>query len=81
MACGIPVVASCTDGGREALRDGLLGLLVDPNDQNSVAQGIIQALGRTKRIPEGLDYFAYTNFQKRLHRIIDKVLGHEPRHE
>lgn len=77
MACGIPVVASRTDGGREALRDGLLGLLVDPNDRNSVAQGIIEALGRPKGVVlKGIEYFAYPQFQKRVHQIIDKVSGY-----
>ena len=32
MACGVPALASAKDGGREALLDGKLGLLVDPDD-------------------------------------------------
>ena len=32
MACGVPALASSKDGGREALLDGKLGLLVDPDD-------------------------------------------------
>src|SRR5205085_1359964 len=31
MACGVPAIASCHDGGREALRGGELGTLVDPS--------------------------------------------------
>ena len=30
LACGLPVLGSKLDGGREALLDGALGLLVDP---------------------------------------------------
>jgi glycosyltransferase involved in cell wall biosynthesis len=30
MACGIPVIASKVDGGREAVRDGALGRMVEP---------------------------------------------------
>lgn len=82
MACGIPVVASSIDGGREAVRDGSLGLLVDPNDRNGVAQTIIEALGRPKgAVPKGLEYFSYPNFQARLHRIVDKILKYETPHE
>ena len=32
MACGVPVIGSKVDGGREALLDGKLGLLVDPTN-------------------------------------------------
>ncbi|MCP5008507.1 MAG: glycosyltransferase, partial [Aestuariibacter sp.] len=34
MACGIPTVGSKLDGSRDALRNGLLGLLADPTDLN-----------------------------------------------
>jgi glycosyltransferase involved in cell wall biosynthesis len=30
LACGVPVVASEVDGSREAVREGALGILVDP---------------------------------------------------
>ncbi|MEZ5855402.1 MAG: glycosyltransferase [Hyphomicrobiaceae bacterium] len=32
LACGLPVMASTADGTREAVRNGELGLLVDPKD-------------------------------------------------
>src|SRR5439155_2564410 len=32
MACGIPVMGSRLDGSREALLDGELGVLVNPDD-------------------------------------------------
>lgn len=66
MACGIPVVGSLVDGSREALRDGLLGELVDPSNPESIKQGILQALDKPKGIPEGLDYFAWPAFAKRV---------------
>lgn len=76
MACGVPVVASKVDGSREAVRDGALGILVDPNDPEEIKMGIFEALKRPKGVvPEGLDYFSYENFERRLHRIIDQVLG------
>ena len=67
MACGIPVVASATDGGREAVRNGMLGELVDPRDRASLIRGIRSALARARgRVPEGLDYFATPAFEARL---------------
>jgi len=73
MACGIPTVGSILDGSREALRDGLLGILIDPNNFTDIKMGIIEALTKSKRRPEGLDYFSYSNFCKRLHSIVKNV--------
>lgn len=75
MACGIPVVASSSDGGREALRDGKLGILVNPTDLQEVKGGILKALKSPKgSVPEGLDYFSYPNFEQRCQQIITQVL-------
>src|SRR5918992_3204381 len=73
LACGVPVVASKVDGSREAVRDGALGILVDPRDAEDIKRGILEALERPKGVvPEGLEYFSYTNFEQRAHHIIDK---------
>lgn len=66
LACGVPVVGSLVDGSREALRDGLLGQLVDPTDPASIRTGILKALARPKGIPEGLTYFAWPAFAARI---------------
>ena len=39
MACGIPALGSKLDGSREALRDGDLGILVDPHDRDDLWRG------------------------------------------
>ncbi|HWX43114.1 MAG TPA: glycosyltransferase, partial [Blastocatellia bacterium] len=73
MAAGIPVVASKTDGSREAVRDGMLGSLVDPRDPEDIRRGILEALSRPRGVaPEGLDYFAYERFEERVHRWMDE---------
>ncbi|MEH1869819.1 MAG: glycosyltransferase family 4 protein [Nostoc sp.] len=75
MACGIPVVASKVDGSREAVRNGLLGIVVNPDDLEEVKAGILEALNRPKgMIPQGLDYFSYENFERRCHQICDQIL-------
>jgi len=66
LACGVPAVGSKVDGSREALRDGLLGELVDPADLQSIQHGILRALAKPKAIPEGLAYFAWPAFARRL---------------
>lgn len=75
MACGIPVIAGALDGGREALRGGELGLLVDPAKPNEVAEAIVTALDRPKGIPVGLNYFSYENFSKRVHAMVDEIMN------
>lgn len=46
MACGTPVLAGNRDGSVDALAGGRLGLLVDPLDPATIAEGIIQLLRR-----------------------------------
>jgi phosphatidyl-myo-inositol dimannoside synthase len=75
LACGVPVIASRLDGGREALRGGELGQLVDPTNPAEIRVAIRDALNAPaiKRIPEGLEYFSYENFERRTHAIIDAL--------
>jgi phosphatidyl-myo-inositol dimannoside synthase len=74
MAAGVPAVASKVDGGREALRDGLLGVLVDPGQPDELRRGIQTALHRPQGVvPEGLEYFSYDNFERRVHQFLDTV--------
>lgn len=75
LACGIPVVASKLDGGREAVREGELGILVDPSDPDAVREGIMQALDSPKGIvPTGLQVYSYANFEQRVHGILRSVM-------
>lgn len=66
LASGVPVVASSADGTREAVRDGELGLIVDPQDADGLERAILEALTRPKTIPQGLGYFSFQNFERRL---------------
>ena len=78
MACGIPVVGSTKDGTREALLDGVLGDLVDPDDSADVARGIARALSRPKLVPSGLDHFSYDRFCARMSDAIAEVVDRRP---
>jgi glycosyltransferase involved in cell wall biosynthesis len=70
LACGVPAIASRTDGGYEALRNGMLGLAVDPANPDEIEAAVFAALDAPREIPAGLDYFAFPNFVKRLRRIL-----------
>ena len=75
LACGIPVVASKLDGSREALRDGKLGILVNPDNLNELRDGILKALTAPKKISkEDLYYFSITCFEERVNNIISDVI-------
>jgi glycosyltransferase involved in cell wall biosynthesis len=79
MACGIPVVASTLDGGREALCDGRLGTLVDPLDEKQLVQAVLEAVRTPKGIvPAGLDWFHYSHFEERAHEMVSRVLANSP---
>jgi len=81
MACGIPVIASKRDGSREAVRDGQMGILVDPANRDEIKGAILKALTLPRgTVPEGLAYFSYDNFKMRLHAIIDQVVGNSCAH-
>jgi glycosyltransferase involved in cell wall biosynthesis len=73
MASGTPVVASSLDGSREAVLDGKLGELVDPDDREALKAAILRALHRPRQIPEGLSYFAYERFRERLQAIMGSL--------
>ena len=70
MACGVPVVASSADASREAVRDGQIGVVVDPDDLNSVQSGILDALREPRGMPDGLEHFSFGRFQERWHRVV-----------
>ena len=75
MASGVPVIGSRLDGGREALRHGLLGRLVDSTNPAEIRVAILDALAEGARgIPEGLAYFSFANFERRLHAIVDATM-------
>ncbi len=75
MACGVPVVGSKTDGGAEALQNGKLGIMVDPNSPDEIKNGILEAIRRPKgTVPAGLEEFSFPNFEKRFHGIVGTIL-------
>lgn len=66
LAAGIPVVASTADGTCEAVRDGELGLVIDPTDAEALTAAILETLDKPKGVPEGLAYFSAGEFARRL---------------
>ena len=72
MACGVPTMAGKFDGGREALDDGRLGILVDPGSENELWCGIMEGLSRQKGVvPNGLSKYSKEAFTSRVKVILD----------
>ena len=77
MACGVPTIASSVDGGREAVRDGLLGALVEPGNRGQLRAAITEALEKRREIPAGLAFFSYQSFCSNVRRLARKVTQRE----
>lgn len=80
LACGVPVIGSTVDGSREALRNGLLGTLVEPGCPAELLAAVRGTLRATeRRVPDGLAYFSYEKFKERLHEIVSRMIvsGHD----
>jgi len=77
LACGIPVIGSKIDGSRDALRNGRLGILVNPTDSAELRAAILQTLaakdqGANER-RNGVEYFSVDRFRQRVFEIIDTI--------
>lgn len=73
LASGVPVVASEADGTREAVLDGKLGLLVDPDDPDSILDGILEGLKQSRGIKPGVEFFSFDRFAERLRAALATV--------
>lgn len=80
LAAGVPVVAGNRDGSRDALADGALGALVDPDDTDGLAQALVAAIeGRSPTPNEGPARFERGAFAAHLEAIVlDAFEGGRP---
>ncbi|HYF98351.1 MAG TPA: glycosyltransferase family 4 protein, partial [Coxiellaceae bacterium] len=74
LACGIPVIGSKVDGSREALLEGKLGCLVDPDQPQELIQAIKMQLQVEHVVPEALTCFSFAAFVKRVKLAVQKIL-------
>lgn len=75
MACGIPVVASRSDGSYEAVRGGEFGIAVDPDNRAELTAGVLAALTRPVGVrPSGLDCFSYAAFARRAAALVEQAV-------
>ena len=73
LAAGVPVIGSRLDGGREALLDGRLGVIVDPSSAAEIEGAIREVLTNLeRRIPKDLSEFSFEKFQGRLDAVVSR---------
>ncbi len=79
LVCGVPVIAGNADGSADALMQGELGTLVDPNSVTEIGNAIKSNLKNTNRNNERerkairqktLDNFSFDRYKERLANII-----------
>ena len=47
--------------------------MVDPDDKSDLKSGILEALGRPREIPAGLEYFSFPKFVSRVHAVMNDL--------
>jgi glycosyltransferase involved in cell wall biosynthesis len=85
MACGVPVVATATEGAREVVEDGSTGVLVPVEDVNSLASAVVALLedeGRRRRLSErerevAAERFDLARMVEATERVYAEALGRE----
>jgi glycosyltransferase involved in cell wall biosynthesis len=68
LACGVPVIGSKVDASREALLDGQLGCLVDPNMPEELVKAIADVLcnGSSRQRNHLIRCFDVAHFRSRV---------------
>ena len=75
LASGLPVVGSQIDGSQDALLNGELGELVDPDDSEALSTAIIRALQKPKIVPEQLQLFSLERFNREVGELLRRAVG------
>jgi glycosyltransferase involved in cell wall biosynthesis len=76
LACGVPVVASTLDASREAVRDGLLGQVVDPRRREELIAAIVRAFSARESVPQAdLEHFSTVQFRERWRAVLNDVVS------
>ncbi len=85
LACGKPVVAGNQDGSVDALCDGKLGVLINPDDVDEIAGALIEILQRRYPLPiiyspdalreKVLEIYGFNRFTQTLKENLDDFFG------
>lgn len=81
LGCGKSVIAGCSDGARDALLDGEIGVLVDPDDNEALCRAILEALA-SEATPEAsrilrervVSHYGFEPFRARTRELVAELL-------
>lgn len=69
-AAGLPVLGGNKDGSRDALMDGTLGILVDPDNPVDLLNGLEAILKKEKCVPQEIRKFDFANFRLKVGELM-----------
>jgi phosphatidylinositol alpha-1,6-mannosyltransferase len=72
-ASGLPIVAGNADGSADALADGALGRLIDPDDPDALRRAVLEMVGSTQLPHAIMGRFAFHNFAARARLLLDEL--------
>ena len=77
MYYGLPVIAGNKDGSTDALLDGQLGLLIEPNDTAAVAEAVEKMIINIKAYKPNhellMEHFGYDGYKRKMETFIGSV--------
>ena len=78
MFYGLPVIGGNKDGSTDALCNGELGILVDPNDVNGLVKAVEEVMAnRSRYVPDNnklMQHFGYTGYKQQLDHCLNNLL-------
>ncbi|MGD9879783.1 MAG: glycosyltransferase family 4 protein [Reyranella sp.] len=77
-ACGLRVVGGAGGGSRDAIPDGRVGVVVDPNDQAALVDAIQRLLRQGKVDPAAIEPYRRPHFAAAAGRLLARLLA-QPR--
>lgn len=83
-ACGTKVIAGNQDGSSDALLQGRLGTLIDPQDKTEIRNAILKSLSESDTSSSKLiqrtclKHFSYQAYQERVRKLITRRYEHVP---
>lgn len=73
-ASGVRAVGGNADGSVDALADGLLGAVVDPDDAAALVNAVKEGLGRVGPAPADVGRFGFDNFAGHVRELVSRNL-------
>jgi glycosyltransferase involved in cell wall biosynthesis len=81
LACGKPVITGNKDGSVDAVLDGKIGTLIDPDNIHQIASAIIEALTNRKELngkflrEQVIEAYAYPKFAGKVRMILEPFIS------